>query len=75
MLDIDLPGLNGHSLCKKIKEDPVLGKPFIIAMTGLDSDEERDTILAEGADAFFPKPIDFDCILKNIEDFVIKVRN
>jgi two-component system, OmpR family, response regulator len=75
MLDIDLPGINGHSLCKKIKEDPVLGKPFIIAMTGLDSEEEKDAILSEGADAFFPKPIDFESVLKIIEDFALKVRN
>jgi two-component system OmpR family response regulator len=75
MLDIDLPGLNGHNLCKKIKEDPILGKPFIIAMTGLDSEEEKEAILSEGADAFFPKPIDFEGVLRNIEDLAAKVRS
>jgi excisionase family DNA binding protein len=74
ILDIDLPGINGHALCRKIKEDPGFGKPFIIAMTGLDRPEESQAILAEGADAFFAKPLDFEAVTSAVADFVAKAK-
>ncbi|MEW6564293.1 MAG: response regulator [Spirochaetota bacterium] len=72
-LDIDLPGVDGHNLCKKIKEDPTFGKPFVIAMTGLDIPEEKRAILDEGADAFFGKPIDFEMVLKTVNELASKL--
>jgi len=74
VLDIDLPGIDGHALCRKIKEDPGFGKPFIIAMTGLDRPEEAQAMLAEGADAFFSKPLDFDAVAATVADFAEKAR-
>ena len=72
-LDIDLPGVDGHRLCKKIKEDPTFGKPFIIAMTGLDIPEEKRAILDEGADAFFGKPLDFESVIHTVTDLSAKI--
>ena len=60
ILDIDLPGINGHELCKKIKADPNLGSPRILSITGLPDPGIRDEILGEGADAFMQKPLSFD---------------
>lgn len=74
VLDINLPGLDGYAVCRKIKEDPVFGKPFVIAITGLDRPEVREEILAEGADAFFPKPLDFDSLMGAVTDLAGKVK-
>lgn len=60
ILDIALPGLDGHKLCRTIKEDPDLDNPIVIAISGLDDPKEGEQILNEGADLFFPKPVDFD---------------
>jgi two-component system OmpR family response regulator len=60
LLDINLPGLDGHRLCKKIKEDAALGNPLVIAITGLTDEGLEETIKGEGADAFFSKPLDFE---------------
>ena len=73
VLDIDLPGVDGHKLCRKIKEDPSFGKPFIIAITGLDIPEERASMLEDGADAFFSKPLDFELIVGTVYDLAGKV--
>jgi excisionase family DNA binding protein len=62
LLDINLPGLDGHKLCQKIKQDPALGNPVVIAITGLTDGDLEEQILAEGADAFFQKPLDFDTV-------------
>ncbi len=68
LLDINLPGIDGHKLCKRIKEDPALGGPVIIAITGLTDSNLEQTILAEGADAFFSKPLDFEKLRERIEE-------
>ncbi|HOV63356.1 MAG TPA: response regulator [Spirochaetia bacterium] len=69
ILDIDLPGVNGHKLCGKIKDDPSIGNPIIIAVSGLDDPLEEERILTEGANAFIPKPIDFDKLIRTVHDF------
>jgi two-component system OmpR family response regulator len=66
LLDINLPGLDGHKLCQKMKEDPALGNPVIIAITGLTDGELEQTIRNEGADAFFAKPLDFEVLKAKI---------
>ncbi|MEW6550366.1 MAG: response regulator [Spirochaetota bacterium] len=69
-LDYDLPGMDGRSLCTRIRLDPSIGMPFVISMTGLDSPDVRDSMLAAGADAFFPKPLDFENLLKKAEELL-----
>lgn len=71
ILDIDLPGLNGHQLCTKIKNDNELGEPVIISVSGLDDDAEAEKIISEGADAFFPKPVDFARLVDAVQDLVL----
>ncbi len=68
ILDIDLPGIDGHKLCKKIKEDPTLNNPTVISITGLDDSRVQVAVLKEGADAFFSKPLDFDQLLGYIQE-------
>jgi len=70
LLDIGLPGIDGHKLCKRIKEDPALGAPVIIAISGLADSSVEQTILAEGADAFFAKPLDFEKLCARIEEII-----
>ena len=70
ILDIDLPGIDGHSLCRKIKSDANLASPLIISISGLDEESEGEKILSEGADAFFPKPLDFDNLTKTMQDLI-----
>jgi len=68
LLDINLPGLDGHKLCQRIKADGALGSPVIIAITGLTDSDMEKTILTEGADAFFAKPFDFEKLKDKIEE-------
>jgi len=68
LLDISLPGIDGHKLCKRIKDDPTLGSPVIIAITGLSDLTLEKTMLEEGADAFYAKPLDFEKLCVRIEE-------
>jgi two-component system, OmpR family, response regulator len=68
LLDINLPGIDGHKLCRRIKEDPTLGAPIIIAITGIADEGVGERIIGEGADAFLRKPLDFDKLWSTIEE-------
>jgi excisionase family DNA binding protein len=68
ILDIDLPGIDGHSLCKKIKNDKSLGNPVVISISGLDEESEGEKILSEGADAFFSKPLEMDRLISTVQE-------
>jgi two-component system OmpR family response regulator len=70
LLDINLPGLDGHKLCKKIKGDHALGNPVIIAITGLSGNDLEKILLSEGADAFFSKPLDFDALKTKVVELI-----
>ena len=72
LLDIDLPGVDGHKLCRSIKEDKALTAPIVISISGLDDPAEKEQMLAEGADAFLPKPGDLDVLPETIERLVSK---
>lgn len=72
ILDIDLPGVNGHVICKKIKSDPDLANPFVLAVTGMDDPAEKDAILKEGADGFLSKPFDTSDVVDIINSVKIK---
>jgi two-component system OmpR family response regulator len=70
LLDIDLPGINGHEICKRIKKDDSLGKPKIIMISGLGDPELKELVLAEGADVFLEKPLDFEDVLNAMAGLV-----
>jgi len=70
ILDIDLPGVNGHKLAQNIKSNSGVAQPLIIAVSGLDDPEERDLILKEGADAFIGKPLELDRLHETIEELI-----
>jgi len=74
ILDIDLPGLDGNQICRRIKNEPAFGKPFVITVTGLDSPDIKARALEAGSDAFLPKPLDFDLLGSILADFAGKVR-
>ncbi len=74
ILDIYLPGIDGHVLCRKIKSDPDLGNPVIIGITGLDNPEESRALLKEGAEAIYTKPLDMEVLVAKIKDLILKYR-
>jgi two-component system, OmpR family, response regulator len=70
ILDIDLPGVNGHDLCRKIKQDKTLTASKIISITALTDPAEETKIIQDGADAFLRKPLDFEQLSELIKTFL-----
>lgn len=58
LLDIELPGVGGLEVCRRIRSHPRLSALPVILMTGLDGRDIRTMGLEAGADDFLPKPLD-----------------
>ena len=56
LLDILLPGMDGHQVCRKLKSDPVTRSIPIIFITAMGDAESETMAFALGAVDFIPKP-------------------
>ena len=56
ILDLMIPHVDGFKVCASIKNDPRLKDIRVLAITGQDTQENRQRILKEGADDYLPKP-------------------
>jgi two-component system OmpR family response regulator len=66
ILDLNLPGVDGKTICKNIKGDPSFNDPIVIVVSGADDEETKESVLAEGAEAFIAKPVDTEELLETI---------
>jgi two-component system cell cycle response regulator len=55
VLDIELPGMNGFTLCTALKADPHTAHIPVVMLTRLDYAAETLKGLQAGADAYIPK--------------------
>jgi DNA-binding response OmpR family regulator len=56
LLDVMLPGLDGHQVCQRLREDPQTQNIPIIMVTALGSEDHRVAGLELGADDYIAKP-------------------
>jgi excisionase family DNA binding protein len=66
-LNAGLPGIDGFELAKRIKNDPVLGNPFVIAFINEDL-EKTGRKASIWADACFSRRQDLNRLRETIED-------
>jgi DNA-binding response OmpR family regulator len=58
LLDVDMPGVNGLEVCRRLRADPATAEIPIILITALGDQESRIAGLQAGADDFMAKPYD-----------------
>ena len=66
LLDMNLPIVDGWSVCRRVRANPQLRDIPIIALTAHAMAEDRDRALAAGCDDYATKPIDFPALLDKI---------
>ncbi|WP_428771281.1 response regulator [Treponema sp. HNW] len=62
ILDLDLPGVDGFKLCKKIRTSAEFGNPLIFVVTALNEEGIEEKCKALGADEFYYKPLNLNDI-------------
>ena len=62
ILDLMLPGVDGFEVCKQIRNSELHKRVKILAITGYDTQENREKIIACGADDFLAKPMDLKVV-------------
>ncbi len=67
LLDLYMPGMDGFEVCKRIKENPHTSRIKVLVVTGYDTEENRDRIIACGADGYLTKPVEKDRLFEEIE--------
>ena len=58
LLDVELPGIDGYTVCRMLKADPALAATPVVFLSAHADVESRLTGLSHGADDFLTKPID-----------------
>jgi CheY-like chemotaxis protein len=65
-LNTGLPGIDGFELARRIKNDPGLGNPFVIAFANEDPEKTGRKVPA-WVDACFPRQLDLNKLRETIE--------
>lgn len=58
ILDIGLPGMDGHALARQVRALPAMAQAVLIAVTGYGRESDKATSTAAGFDHHLVKPVD-----------------
>ena len=70
VLDIGLPGMDGHDLARHIRTLPGQAGALFIALTGYGQQQDRDASAAAGFHYHFVKPANVDALARALENGV-----
>lgn len=70
LLDIQLPGMDGHAVAHALKNNEDLKSIPIVAVTSYAMAGDREKCLAAGAEGYIEKPIDPDSFVDEVERFL-----
>ena len=70
LLDVNLPGVSGLDVCRRLRRDAVTRLLPIVIITGADTREQRVQGLEAGADDFLTKPVDTQELLARVASLV-----
>ena len=67
VLDVMMPGLSGHELTRKIREEKGLGKLPVLILTARSQEIDRKTALQSGADDYLSKPVTSQELIERVD--------
>jgi two-component system cell cycle response regulator DivK len=74
LLDIQLPGMDGHAVARALKTDAQLKSIPIVAVTSYAMIGDREKCLEAGAEGYIEKPINPESFVAEVERFLVPGR-
>ena len=70
LMDIQLPGMDGLELTRRLKQDPATSSTKVIAVTAYAMKGDEQRMLAAGCDGYLTKPIDTRALPGTVARFI-----
>jgi DNA-binding response OmpR family regulator len=67
ILDVIMPGMDGYTVCKEMRQDVLLSEIPILFLTAKTRDEDKIAGLSAGADDYLGKPFNIDELLLRVK--------
>ncbi len=67
LLDVIMPGMDGYTVCREMRSDPILTSVPILFLTAKIKDQDRINGFLAGADDYLSKPF-------NVDELILRVR-
>lgn len=67
ILDVIMPGMDGYTVCREMRSDPVLFDVPILFLTAKTKDEDKIVGFTAGADDYLGKPF-------NVDELILRIR-
>ena len=74
LMDVQLPGMDGLELTRRLRADPAQAGVVIIALTAYAMAGDRERALAAGCDGYIAKPIDTRAFSRTIREALESAR-
>ena len=72
ILDMNMPGIDGYEVAKRLRADPATASLPIIAVTGLDQSADYDAAYRAGCNAFISKPLQPARLVEVVREMIAK---
>jgi len=70
MIDIQMPGMDGLEVIRRLRAAPASATVPIVAVTALSLPEDRERCLAAGADSYLTKPVSLQELQRTVERLI-----
>jgi CheY-like chemotaxis protein len=70
LMDLQLPGIDGFELTRRLKADPATAAIVIVAVTAYAMTGDEDRARAAGCDGYLPKPIDTRTLAETVASYL-----
>ena len=72
LVDIQLPGMDGLELARRVKADPRTRDIVVVALTAFAMKGDRERAMEEGCDGYITKPIDTRTLPLRLREYLAK---
>lgn len=66
ILDIMMPNIDGHEVCRKVKQDPATSHMKVMVLSAYMNEENYERMKEAGADVCFSKPLPLEMLKKEV---------